>query len=80
LPRYPTTWLEYTLPTGEDFSVAVCGYSGKIRYMVIGDDTVRKQMIIFNRHYHNRMFGWRTLSRKELPFEQDTTGTHGAYV
>ena len=47
MARYITTWLDYTLPAGEDFSIAVCGYSGKIRHMIIGEDTLRKQMIIF---------------------------------
>lgn len=38
---YPTTWFDYRLPEGHEFAVAVCGYSGKIRHMTIGTDTVR---------------------------------------
>ena len=45
MPRYRTQWLDYRLPTGQDFAVAVCGYSGKVRHMYIGDDPVRRMMV-----------------------------------
>jgi len=45
MPQYLTTWLDYQLPGGSDFAVAVCGYSGKIRHMVIGKDPLRRMMV-----------------------------------
>jgi len=45
MPKYPTTWVDYRLPTGQDFSVAVCGYTGKVRHMFIGNDALRRMMI-----------------------------------
>ncbi len=45
MSRYVTQWLDYKLPTGQDFAVAVCGYSGKVRHMYIGDDPVRRMMV-----------------------------------
>jgi len=45
MPQYLTTWLDYKLPGGADFAVAVCGYSGKIRHMVIGKDPLRRMMV-----------------------------------
>jgi hypothetical protein len=29
------------LPTGQEFSVAICGYSGKVRHMTLGPDPLR---------------------------------------
>jgi hypothetical protein len=45
MPRYMTRWLDYRLPTGQDFAVAVCGYSGKVRHMYIGSDPVRRMIV-----------------------------------
>ena len=45
MPRYRSQWLDYRLPTGQDFAVAVCGYSGKVRHMYIGNDPVRRMMV-----------------------------------
>ena len=45
MAKYPTTWLDYRLPTGQEFAVAVCGYSGKIRHMTLEKDDLRRQMI-----------------------------------
>ena len=39
-----TKWIDYSLPTGQDFSVGICGYSGKVRHMFIGDDPIRKMV------------------------------------
>ena len=44
MQKYMTKWIDYTLPTGQDFSVAVCGYSGKVRHLYLGDDPVRKMI------------------------------------
>ena len=44
MAKYPTTWLDYRLPTGHEFAVAVCGYSGKIRHMTLEEDTLRRQL------------------------------------
>lgn len=38
MPKYPLKYLNYTLPDGQEFSVSVCGYAGKIRYLTIGGD------------------------------------------
>jgi hypothetical protein len=45
MPKYSTNWVDYRLPTGQDFAVAVCGYSGKVRHMYIGNDPVRRAFI-----------------------------------
>lgn len=45
MPKYPTTWVDYRLPTGQEFSVAVCGYAGKVRHMFLGNDALRRMMI-----------------------------------
>jgi hypothetical protein len=45
MPKYPTKWVDYRLPTGQDFAVAVCGYSGKVCHMYIGKDPVRRAFI-----------------------------------
>jgi len=47
MPRYATTWLDYRLPTGQEFGVAVCGYSGKVRHMAIGADPLRHMFVKF---------------------------------
>ncbi|HSW38371.1 MAG TPA: hypothetical protein VLL97_02635 [Acidobacteriota bacterium] len=45
MPRYATRWIDYRLPNGQEFSLAVCGYAGKIRHMYIGHDPVRRIFI-----------------------------------
>jgi len=45
MPKYSTKWIDYRLPTGQDFAVAVCGYAGKVRHMYIGNDPVRRMFI-----------------------------------
>ncbi len=45
MTEYSVTWLDYELPTGKKFSVAVCGYSGKIKHMYLGIDTIRRMFI-----------------------------------
>jgi hypothetical protein len=45
MPKYPTKWLDYRLPTGQEFAVAVCGYNGKVRHLYIGNDPVRRTFI-----------------------------------
>jgi hypothetical protein len=47
MPKYKTTWLDGQLPSGQIFYVAVCGYSGRIRHMTIGDDPMRRMLIHF---------------------------------
>ena len=41
MPKYPLTVLDYKQNNGQPFTVTVCGYSGKIRDLVIGDDSTR---------------------------------------
>jgi hypothetical protein len=45
MPKYPTNWVDYQLPTGQEFSVAICGYAGKVRHMYIGYDPVRRAFV-----------------------------------
>jgi hypothetical protein len=45
MPKYATNWVDYSLPTGQTFAVAVCGYTGKVRHMYIGNDPVRRMFI-----------------------------------
>lgn len=42
MAKYHTKWLDYRLPNGHEFSVAVCGYNGKIRHMTIENDFLRR--------------------------------------
>ena len=45
MAKYSTNWVDYSLPTGQEFAVAICGYTGKVRHMYIGNDPVRRQFI-----------------------------------
>jgi hypothetical protein len=45
MPKYSTKWVDYHLPTGQEFAVAVCGYAGKVHHMYIGNDPVRRMFI-----------------------------------
>lgn len=47
MPKYITNWIDYRLPTGQEFSVAICGYAGKVRHMYLGSDPIRRT---FARH------------------------------
>jgi hypothetical protein len=45
MPKYITKWMDYRLPTGQEFSVAVCGYSGMVRHLYLGSDPVRRMLV-----------------------------------
>ena len=45
MERYKLNWVNCRLPSGRDFSVAVCGYAGKVCYMILGTDTAAQLMI-----------------------------------
>jgi hypothetical protein len=46
MPKYPITWVDYRLPnTDRQFSVAVCGKSGMVCHMFLGDDVLRRSFI-----------------------------------
>ena len=45
MPKYPITWMDYRLPTGREFSVAICGNTSKICHMFLGQDFVRRSFI-----------------------------------
>ncbi len=47
MTRYDTKWMDYRLPTGQDFAMAVCGYNGKVRHMTIGADPLRRMFISY---------------------------------
>jgi hypothetical protein len=36
----PTKWMDSSLPNGREFSIAICGESGRIRYMTLGKDNL----------------------------------------
>jgi hypothetical protein len=45
MPKYSTNWIDYSLPSGQVFAVAVCGYAGKVRHLYIGNDPMRRMFI-----------------------------------
>ena len=45
--KYATNWVDCKLPTGQEFSIAVCGFSGKVRHMYIGSDPLRRALVQF---------------------------------
>ena len=45
MQKYSTKWIDYTLPNGQEFSIAICGYSGKVRHLYLGSDPVRRMLI-----------------------------------
>jgi hypothetical protein len=47
MPRYDTNLIDLKLPSGQEFSVAVCSYSGMVRHMIIGQDFIRRTFINF---------------------------------
>jgi hypothetical protein len=49
MAKYATNWVDYRLPTGQEFAVAICGYTGKVRHMYIGNDPMRR---IFIKHVY----------------------------
>lgn len=44
MSKFKTNWIDYRLPTGQNFSVAVCGYSGMIRHLYLGSDPIRRML------------------------------------
>jgi hypothetical protein len=49
MPKYSTKWVDYQLPAGQQFAVAICGFAGRVRHMYIGNDPVRRAFV---RHVH----------------------------
>jgi hypothetical protein len=45
MPKRALTWTDYRLPTGREFSVAICGNTGKICHMFLGKDFIRRSFI-----------------------------------
>jgi hypothetical protein len=45
MTRYETTWKDYSLPTGQQFAMAVCGYNRKVRHMTLGQDPLRRMFV-----------------------------------
>ena len=45
MQKYPLTWSDCNLPTGQKFAVAVCGSSGMICHMYMGSDVLRRSFI-----------------------------------
>ena len=44
MSKYLTKWVDYRLPNGQEFSVAVCGYSGMVHHLYLGSDPVRRML------------------------------------
>ena len=42
---YKLNWVNCRMPSGKDFAVAVCGYSAKVCYLVLGADTASQILI-----------------------------------
>lgn len=47
MTKYAVTWLDYHLPTGQNYTVAVCGYYGKVSHMAIGQIPLQDRSIKF---------------------------------
>jgi hypothetical protein len=47
MSKYATNWVDCKLATGQEFAIAVCGYSAKIRHMYIGSDPLRRMLVQF---------------------------------
>jgi hypothetical protein len=45
MPKHTITWTDYRLPTGREFSVAICGNTGRICHMFLGKDAIRRSFI-----------------------------------
>ena len=45
MKSFETEWRDLQLPSGQKFSIAICGYCNKVRYMTFGADPLKK---IFN--------------------------------
>ena len=45
MSKYSITWTDYRLPTGKEFSVAICEKTGRICHMFIGKDPIRRSFI-----------------------------------
>ena len=39
---YDTEWRDLQLPSGQKFSIAICGMCNKVRYMTFGTDPLKK--------------------------------------
>ena len=45
MKSFDTEWRDLQLPSGQSFSIAICGYCNKVRYMTFGADPLKQ---IFN--------------------------------
>jgi hypothetical protein len=45
MTTYLINWKDYCLPTGEKFAVAICGYTGKVRHLLIEYDPMRNMYV-----------------------------------
>jgi hypothetical protein len=45
MPKYSAKWIDYRLPTGQVFAIAICAYSGKVRHLYLGDDPLRRLLV-----------------------------------
>ena len=45
MPKYPITWLDYHLPSGKEFSVAVCGNEGRVCQLFLKGDIDHRSSI-----------------------------------
>lgn len=45
MPKHAITWTDYRLPTGREFSVAICENTGRICHMFLGKGDLRSSFI-----------------------------------
>jgi hypothetical protein len=45
VPKYPITWVDYRLPTGKEFSVAICGNEGRVCQLFLKGDIDHRSSI-----------------------------------
>jgi hypothetical protein len=45
MSQYQISLKDYCLPTGEQFAVAICGYNGKVRHLIIEKDPLRNWLV-----------------------------------
>ena len=43
--EFDTTWRELSLHGDQKYSIGICGYTNKVRHMIIGEDALRESTI-----------------------------------
>ena len=45
MATHETTWQDFQLPTGQPFSMAICGYSKLVRHLTLERDFIRRLFV-----------------------------------